>query len=61
CRLAVSLHAPDDERRETLVPVNTRWKVREPRGRGRAGPSGGGAVPGPVRRFSRRAGAPRRR
>ncbi|MEO6501850.1 MAG: 23S rRNA (adenine(2503)-C(2))-methyltransferase RlmN [Jatrophihabitantaceae bacterium] len=27
--LAVSLHAPDDELRDTLVPVNTRWKVRE--------------------------------
>ncbi len=27
--LAVSLHAPDDELRNTLVPVNTRWKVRE--------------------------------
>jgi 23S rRNA (adenine2503-C2)-methyltransferase len=23
--LAVSLHAPDDELRDTLVPVNTRW------------------------------------
>lgn len=29
CRLAVSLHAPDDELRDTLVPVNTRWNVRE--------------------------------
>ncbi|MEU6175674.1 23S rRNA (adenine(2503)-C(2))-methyltransferase RlmN [Streptantibioticus parmotrematis] len=29
CRLAVSLHAPDDELRDTLVPVNTRWKVHE--------------------------------
>jgi 23S rRNA (adenine2503-C2)-methyltransferase len=29
CRLAVSLHAPDDELRDTLVPVNTRWQVRE--------------------------------
>jgi 23S rRNA (adenine2503-C2)-methyltransferase len=29
CRLAVSLHAPDDELRHTLVPVNTRWRVRE--------------------------------
>ncbi|ADI06567.1 ribosomal RNA large subunit methyltransferase N [Streptomyces bingchenggensis BCW-1] len=29
CRLAVSLHAPDDGLRDTLVPVNTRWKVRE--------------------------------
>jgi len=28
-RLAVSLHAPDDELRDTLVPINTRWKVRE--------------------------------
>ncbi|WP_375500045.1 23S rRNA (adenine(2503)-C(2))-methyltransferase RlmN [uncultured Jatrophihabitans sp.] len=27
--LAVSLHAPDDELRNTLVPVNTRWKVDE--------------------------------
>ncbi len=26
---AVSLHAPDDELRDTLVPVNTRWKVAE--------------------------------
>jgi 23S rRNA (adenine2503-C2)-methyltransferase len=25
--LAVSLHAPDDGLRDTLVPVNTRWKV----------------------------------
>jgi 23S rRNA (adenine2503-C2)-methyltransferase len=28
-RLAVSLHAPDDELRNTLVPVNNRWPVRE--------------------------------
>ncbi|MCW2885043.1 MAG: rRNA (adenine2503-C2)-methyltransferase [Streptosporangiaceae bacterium] len=28
-RLAVSLHAPDDELRDTLVPINTRWKVGE--------------------------------
>ncbi|WP_433501609.1 23S rRNA (adenine(2503)-C(2))-methyltransferase RlmN [Sphaerimonospora sp. CA-214678] len=28
-RLAVSLHAPDDELRDTLVPINTRWKVSE--------------------------------
>ena len=28
-RLAVSLHAPDDELRDTLVPVNTRWKIAE--------------------------------
>ncbi|MEO9138745.1 MAG: 23S rRNA (adenine(2503)-C(2))-methyltransferase RlmN [Jatrophihabitans sp.] len=27
--LAVSLHAPDDTLRDTLVPVNTRWKVAE--------------------------------
>ena len=27
--LAVSLHAPDDELRDTLVPVNTRWQVEE--------------------------------
>ncbi|MFN8158320.1 MAG: 23S rRNA (adenine(2503)-C(2))-methyltransferase RlmN [Candidatus Nanopelagicales bacterium] len=27
--LAVSLHAPDDELRDTLVPVNTRWKIAE--------------------------------
>lgn len=27
--LAVSLHAPDDELRDTLVPVNNRWKVDE--------------------------------
>ncbi|MGI8678562.1 MAG: 23S rRNA (adenine(2503)-C(2))-methyltransferase RlmN [Jatrophihabitans sp.] len=27
--LAVSLHAPDDELRNTLVPVNTRWQVGE--------------------------------
>ncbi|MBI1377782.1 MAG: 23S rRNA (adenine(2503)-C(2))-methyltransferase RlmN, partial [Frankiales bacterium] len=27
--LAVSLHAPDDELRNTLVPVNTRWDVGE--------------------------------
>lgn len=29
CRLALSLHAPDDELRDELVPVNTRWKVSE--------------------------------
>ncbi|TWP45150.1 23S rRNA (adenine(2503)-C(2))-methyltransferase RlmN [Lentzea tibetensis] len=28
-RLAVSLHTPDDELRNTLVPVNTRWDVAE--------------------------------
>jgi 23S rRNA (adenine2503-C2)-methyltransferase len=28
-RLAVSLHAPDDEARDELVPVNKRWKVAE--------------------------------
>jgi 23S rRNA (adenine2503-C2)-methyltransferase len=27
--LAVSLHAPDDEARDELVPVNSRWKVAE--------------------------------
>ncbi|MDQ3761679.1 MAG: 23S rRNA (adenine(2503)-C(2))-methyltransferase RlmN [Actinomycetota bacterium] len=27
--LAVSVHAPDDELRDTLVPVNRRWKVAE--------------------------------
>jgi 23S rRNA (adenine2503-C2)-methyltransferase len=27
--LAVSLHAPDDSLRDTLVPVNQRWKVAE--------------------------------
>ncbi|MEU0931903.1 MULTISPECIES: 23S rRNA (adenine(2503)-C(2))-methyltransferase RlmN [unclassified Embleya] len=27
--LALSLHAPDDDLRNTLVPVNTRWDVRE--------------------------------
>jgi 23S rRNA (adenine2503-C2)-methyltransferase len=27
--LAVSLHAPDDERRDELVPVNRRWPVAE--------------------------------
>jgi len=27
--LAVSLHAPDDKLRDTLVPVNRRWKVAE--------------------------------
>jgi 23S rRNA (adenine2503-C2)-methyltransferase len=28
-RLAISLHAPDDELRNTLVPVNRRWSVAE--------------------------------
>jgi 23S rRNA (adenine2503-C2)-methyltransferase len=28
-RLAVSLHAPDDELRDELVPVNKRWKVAD--------------------------------
>src|SRR6478736_4368994 len=28
-RLAVSLHTPDDELRDTLVPVNDRWKIDE--------------------------------
>ena len=27
--LALSLHTPDDELRDTLVPVNSRWKVDE--------------------------------
>lgn len=27
--LALSLHAPDDELRDDLIPVNTRWKVGE--------------------------------
>ncbi len=27
--LAVSLHAPDDELRDEIVPINTRWKVAE--------------------------------
>ncbi|HET6909018.1 MAG TPA: 23S rRNA (adenine(2503)-C(2))-methyltransferase RlmN [Mycobacteriales bacterium] len=27
--LALSLHAPDDELRNTLVPINTRWPVSE--------------------------------
>ena len=27
--LALSLHAPDDELRDTLVPVNTRWDIQE--------------------------------
>ena len=29
CTLAVSLHAPDDELRDELVPANTRWKISE--------------------------------
>ena len=28
-RLAVSLHAPDDELRDTLVPINTRYPISE--------------------------------
>lgn len=28
-RLAISLHTPDDELRDTLVPINDRWKVDE--------------------------------
>ncbi|HJC84688.1 MAG: 23S rRNA (adenine(2503)-C(2))-methyltransferase RlmN [Candidatus Corynebacterium faecigallinarum] len=28
-RLAVSLHCPDDELRDTLVPVNNRWSIDE--------------------------------
>ena len=27
--LAVSLHAPDDDLRDELVPINSRWKVQE--------------------------------
>ncbi len=27
--LAVSLHAPDDELRDELIPINSRWKVTE--------------------------------
>ncbi|MEU7898478.1 23S rRNA (adenine(2503)-C(2))-methyltransferase RlmN [Nonomuraea sp. NPDC049152] len=27
--LALSLHAPDDKLRDSLVPINTRWKVHE--------------------------------
>jgi 23S rRNA (adenine2503-C2)-methyltransferase len=27
--LALSLHAPDDELRDTLVPVNTRWDIQD--------------------------------
>ena len=27
--LAVSLHTPDDELRDTLVPINSRWNIRE--------------------------------
>jgi 23S rRNA (adenine2503-C2)-methyltransferase len=33
--LALSLHAPDDELRDTLVPVNNRWKVSEALGAAR--------------------------
>ena len=29
CTLAVSLHTPDDELRDNLVPVNNRWPVEE--------------------------------
>ncbi|MBD3688981.1 23S rRNA (adenine(2503)-C(2))-methyltransferase RlmN [Nanchangia anserum] len=28
-RLAVSLHAPDDQLRDDLIPINSRWKVDE--------------------------------
>ena len=34
--LAVSLHAPDDELRDTLVPINTRYPVTEVLGAARA-------------------------
>ncbi len=27
--LALSLHAPDDGLRDTLVPVNNRWRISE--------------------------------
>ncbi|MDA2962624.1 MAG: 23S rRNA (adenine(2503)-C(2))-methyltransferase RlmN [Actinomycetota bacterium] len=27
--LAVSLHTPDDQLRDTLVPINSRWKIKE--------------------------------
>ncbi len=40
--LALSLHAPDDELRNTLVPVNQRWPVAE--------------VVGAARRYARRTG-----
>src|SRR4029078_5698098 len=33
--LALSLHAPDDELRDTLVPVNNRWEVGEALGAAR--------------------------
>jgi 23S rRNA (adenine2503-C2)-methyltransferase len=33
--LALSLHAPDDELRDTLVPVNNRWKIGEALGAAR--------------------------
>jgi 23S rRNA (adenine2503-C2)-methyltransferase len=29
CTLAVSLHTPDDELRDTLVPINNRYNIRE--------------------------------
>jgi 23S rRNA (adenine2503-C2)-methyltransferase len=29
CTLAISLHTPDDELRDSLVPINNRFKVRE--------------------------------
>ena len=32
--LALSLHAPDDELRNELVPINTRWRVDEAHRRG---------------------------
>lgn len=28
-RIAVSLHAPDDQLRDEIIPVNSRWKVNE--------------------------------
>jgi 23S rRNA (adenine2503-C2)-methyltransferase len=29
CTLAVSLHTPDDELRDSLVPINNRYNIRE--------------------------------
>ena len=28
-KLAISLHTPDDELRDSLVPINLRWKIKE--------------------------------
>lgn len=35
-RLAISLHAPDDDLRDELIPINSRWKVDELLDAGRA-------------------------